>query len=57
MVTPHPSLGRLSEIGHKLESQTAICIANFEEQLSLCPHSAQSMRRFAQFLTEVCLHP
>ena len=54
MAQPHPSLGKLGDLGLLLEQHTAACAANFEQQLTLCPQSVQSMRRYAQFLSEVC---
>ena len=54
LLKPVPSLARLHEAGSAIQRAIAQSDSCFKKQLALSANSVQTMRRYAQFLDEVC---
>ena len=53
MSKPRPAMSRLSALGDAIERASNECQKCFEQQLTLLPNSAPTLRRYGHFLKEV----
>ena len=55
VLKPVPSMSRMNSVGCKIEECIVKCEQCFRMQLQMNPNSIQTIRRYAQFLLEVCV--
>lgn len=56
MASHLPAVGKLTDLGTRLDALITEIQSKFEDQIALCPNSVQVHRRYAQFLIEVRGH-
>lgn len=57
MLKPVPSLARLNKFGSEIETTIRECDDCFQKQLAVSSTSIQTLRRYAQFLQDICNNP